>query len=490
MSTTVLFSAGLSRRRVLSLSLAAVVGAATFNRLGRSVFASSVTTTETGLFFDPNVIHEIAISFDQDDYDAMIETFQESGDKDWIEATVTIDGSTYEQTGIRLKGNSSLGGLRMGPAEQEDELATPAADGGPGRRVVNGPGGDLSAASPETLPWLVRLDRSKDGQSHDGLTEFVIRSNNSKTALNEALALDLLAEAGLASQRAAYASLNVNGSDPVLRLSIENPRDAWMAAHFSADGLLFKSEAGGDWSYRGDAADAYNDIFDLEAGDTGDDDADFQPLAEWLDFLNNSDDDTFIAELPERLDVPRFANYLAMMDLIQNDDDIDGPGNNSYLYCAPETHQFTIVPWDMNLSFGNMGGGVMRVIDGQPVEGEGPPPSGTPGAMFITPGDDAATPASPGGMPQGDDSGPQFHTVDGGRGMENPLTRRFNGVDDFAKLVDEATTTLRTNLFDSGTASGILDRWVSVLQNGATALVDAETITSEADALRGVLTEE
>ena len=42
----------------------------------------------------------------------MIETFVDSGDKEWIEATVTIDGTTFERVGLRLKGNSSLMGLR------------------------------------------------------------------------------------------------------------------------------------------------------------------------------------------------------------------------------------------------------------------------------------------------------------------------------------------------------------------------------------------
>ena len=61
--------------------------------------------------FDPSVLHTIEVQFAEDDYDAMIATYQETGDKDWIEATVTIDGTTFERVGLRLKGNSSLAGL-------------------------------------------------------------------------------------------------------------------------------------------------------------------------------------------------------------------------------------------------------------------------------------------------------------------------------------------------------------------------------------------
>jgi spore coat protein CotH len=99
-----------------------------------------------------------------------------------------------------------------------------------------------------------------------------------------------------------------------------------MASHFSSDGLLYKAEATGDHTYRGDDPTSYVEVFELEAGGTKDDAA------------------AFTAELPQRIDFDQFVTYLAMMDLIENADDIDGPGNNSYLYLAPETEQVTIVP--------------------------------------------------------------------------------------------------------------------------------------------------
>ena len=52
-----------------------------------------------------------------------------------------------------------------------------------------------------------------------------------------------------------------------------------------------------------------------------------------------------------------------MMDLIDNFDDINGPGNNAYLFVDPKSSQFTIVPWDMNLAFGGNG---LGLINGDP----------------------------------------------------------------------------------------------------------------------------
>ena len=69
---------------------------------------------EPSAFLDSSVLHKISVSFAQEDYEAMIRTYQESGAKEWIEAAVTIDGKTYQNVGLRPKGNSSIVGLRPG----------------------------------------------------------------------------------------------------------------------------------------------------------------------------------------------------------------------------------------------------------------------------------------------------------------------------------------------------------------------------------------
>ena len=75
-----------------------------------------------------------------------------------------------------------------------------------------------------------------------------------------------------------------------------------------------------------------------------------------------------------------------MQDLIDNFDDINGPGNNSYLYYDSETGVFTVVAWDHNLAFGirnndgfGPGGGPAGGPGGTPVRGSGggqPPGAG------------------------------------------------------------------------------------------------------------------
>lgn len=404
--------------------------------------SSSVSTAvqdvaeRTGVW-DASTVHEISVDVDEDAVAAMIDTYQDSGEKEWIEATVTIDGETYEQVGLRLKGNSSLRGV-------------------------------TDDADPTDLPWLIRLDEFVDDQSVDGWSDFIVRSNGSQTALNEAVALDLLAEAGLASEHAIPSSFSVNGADARLRLVVQNLDEEWEAENFSTDGLLYKAEAGGDWSYRGDDPDSYTDVFDQETGED-----DLTPLIDFLQFVNESSDEDFAAELPERLDVESFARYLAFEDLVGNFDDIDGPGNNAYLRWDAESGGFTVVAWDHNLAFGGSPGGMGGGMGGGPGGGgsRGERPEGMP---------EMPDGERPEGMPEGGPGG-------GMPGGSNVLVERFTAVDEWAALVDQAEADLTEQLVDSGYAEEVLDRWAGVLTDRAGDLVDATTVQEEADAIRASL---
>ena len=191
-------------------------------------------STSTAGFWDSSTVHSISVDVDDDALAELLETYESTGDKEWIEATVTIDGEVYEGAGLKLKGNSSLKSV-------------------------------TSDDDPSGIPWIIRLDKFVDGQNHEGITEFVVRGNSSETALNEAVALDLLDLAGLASEQAAATRFTIAGST-ALRLVVENPGDSWNDSTLGAT-ALYKAESGGDYSYRGDDPESYTDVFDQEAGD-------------------------------------------------------------------------------------------------------------------------------------------------------------------------------------------------------------------------------
>ena len=103
-----------SRPFVVALTVLSLLGAGCSDDADAGGSGSAGGAARTVEIFDTSVVHDIAVTFDETDYDAMIETYADSGDKTWIEATVTVDGVTYERAGLRLKGNSSLMGLGGG----------------------------------------------------------------------------------------------------------------------------------------------------------------------------------------------------------------------------------------------------------------------------------------------------------------------------------------------------------------------------------------
>ncbi|MEV6343228.1 CotH kinase family protein [Actinoplanes sp. NPDC051851] len=428
-------------RRAFGTALAGVFGVAVFAGCGSSSDAASSGSTtggdDSGGLFDTSKVHDVELTFDTDDYSEMLSKYLDGGDKEWIETAVTIDGTAYQKAGLRFKGNSSLRGVS-------------------------------TSSDPKDLPWLVRLDKYVDGQTHDGYNEFVIRSSNTSTALNEAVALELLGMAGLATQKSFSTRFTVNGGSAVLRLAIENPDDTWDAENFSSAGLLYKAEANGDYSYRGDDASSYDDVFDQEAGDD-----DLTPLIAFLKFINQSSDTDFGTDLKKYLDVEAFATYLAFEDMISNSDDIDGPGNNSYLRYTTDSKVMTVVAWDHNLAFGGMGGGGGG---GNNAGGGGMPSGGTRPSGGAMPSG-AAMPSGGGQMPQNGGGGKGGGGGPGGK--SNILVTRFKANTTFAAAYTKAGTDLKSGLYTSGKAAAVLKARAAVLTAQASDLVSTDTITSE-----------
>ncbi|BAL87657.1 putative spore coat protein [Actinoplanes missouriensis 431] len=462
-------------RRQFGAALAGVLGVAALG--GCAATKSSSPGSASATIFDSSVVHDITMTFDDTAYDAMIAAYLKDESKGWIEATVTVDGVTYEKAGLRLKGNSSLRGLTASSSSSTTTSSSSAAATNDQRQGGGGPGGNsISADDPQDLPWLIRLDKYVDGQAHQGYTEFVVRSNNSESALNEAVALELLGKAGLATEKSFSTRLRVNGGDQVLRLVVENPGDKWMADNFDGDGILYKAEANGDYSYRGEDAAGYEDVFDQESGDSDD----LTPLIAFLKFINESDDATFGSDLSTKLDVDAFAKYLAFQELVQNSDDIDGPGNNSYLRYTSGTGIFTVVSWDLNLAFGGMGGG--GGMPGGGAQGGGDQGGGAQGGGF--PG------TAPSGAPANGGTAPGGDGKRGGGfgGRSNILVTRFQANTTFAAAYTKAQTDLKAALYTSGTAKSILDTRAAVLTSQASDLISADTVSSEVSKIESVVT--
>ena len=453
----------ISRRGVLAAlgvgvaGTVALTGCASLQAVGSQGTSSASAGGVTDGYLAADSLHSVEITVDQSAYQEMITAYTSNQTKNWIEATVTVDGVAHEKAGLKLKGNSSLQGV--------------SAD-----------------SEPQKLPWLVRFDKFVDGANHEGMTRMVIRASSSTSALNEAVALDLLAKTGLASEKAAHISLSVNGSDPVLRLTCQDLDESWVAQNFDVAGLLYKAESTGDYTYRGTDESAYKDVFDQETGK-----ANLTPLIEFLQFINESSDADFQSGLAQRVDVDKMVTYLAFEDVIDNFDDITGPGNNSFLWWAEQANQMTVVAWDHNCAFGlKPGAGQQGQGGGQPPGGggQGQPPSGGQQPGGGQPPGDGGAPSNgqaPTGQPPGGAGGQQ----PGGGGSQtkaNALVDRFNSLMDGETKVSAERDRLKQELYTSGVAQTILDARAKVLTDQAGSLIEQSAVEADKQTIAAYFT--
>ena len=453
----------ISRRGVLAalgvgaVGTVALTGCASLQAVGSQGTSSASAGGVTNGYLAADSLHSVEITVDQSAYQEMITAYTSNQTKNWIEATVTVDGVAHEKAGLKLKGNSSLQGI--------------SAD-----------------SEPQKLPWLVRFDKFVDGANHDGMTRMVIRAGATTSALNEAVALDLLATTGLASEKAAHISLSINGSDPVLRLTCQDLDESWVGQNFDVAGLLYKAESTGDYTYRGTDESAYKDVFDQETGE-----ANLTPLIEFLQFINESSDADFQSGLAQRVDVDKMVTYLAFEDVIDNFDDITGPGNNSFLWWAEQANQMTVVAWDHNCAFGlKPGAGQQGQGGGQPPGGggQGQPPSGGQQPGGGQPPGDGGAPSNgqaPTGQPPGGAGGQQ----PGGGGSQtkaNALVDRFNSLMDGETKVSAERDRLKQELYTSGVAQTILDARAKVLTDQAGSLIEQSAVEADKQTIAAYFT--
>ncbi|MGW0484446.1 CotH kinase family protein [Nonomuraea sp. NPDC003214] len=455
----------------------------------RTASADTVTTNLTGTkdLFDTTVAHEVKLTFTDAAYQDMLTEYYASGEKKYVEADLTIDGTRIPSVGVRLKGNSTLMGLTWNgksrssgrggfPGGQPPEGLEPPAgfqppggeqpqgNGQPmtnGQPETNGRPGDgmfgaqLKAEEPEKLPWLISFDEFVEGRRYQGHAQVAVRpaATGSTTMLSEALGISVVGAAGEPTQRSTYSSFNVNGRSSTPRLLVEYLDEGY--AETLGDGVLYKSLATGSFTYKGEDQTEYVNDFKQINKIGG---KDLQPVIDLVKWVNEASDAEFAAGLADRLDVESFARYLALQNLMVNFDDMAGPGKNYYLWYDSGSKKFTVITWDLNLAFS--GDTTAGVHDS------------------ISMGFGRGRPRQNGEPPQGD-------RPRGGMTMGHPLKEKFLKNATFKKVYEEQYRNLYNKLLADGSATKLLDNLVSSykLNNGA----DTAAIETEANTLRTFL---
>ncbi len=185
--------------------------------------------------------------------------------------------------------------------------------------------------------------------------------------------------AGFAAPNATAAQVRINGADLAYSSSlmygayarIETFDNEFAGKHFPGDpdGNLytcFRSDSGGgeaELRYEGDDPNAYRDRYFKGNHETRDD---WSDLIRLVDVLNNAPDDTYLEEVREVINLPKWLRYIAVDSILLNyETGLNmGMGDDYFMYRGAEDPRFLLVPHDLDtiLDIGNTHGDINQSV--------------------------------------------------------------------------------------------------------------------------------
>lgn len=308
-----------------------------------ALITSEITDNIAGTvdLYDASVPHSLTVDITEAEYRDMLDAFAKDGEKRWVTADVVIDGTPIKDVAVRLKGNSTIMGLRSEdgrPPWMRSGMPPPPSDF-PAFEMVH-----ADREDPASLPLLLSFNEHVAGRGYQGHTELSVRPG--APVLNESLALSLTAATGQPTQRYSYATYSIMGRTTT-RLLLEHPDETYAETLFDSPGYLYKADAHSYLEFVGRDQSAYAEQFkQINSAENGN----LQPIINFLEWLDGAHAAEFDAHLADWVDVESFARYVATQNLLVNGDDMAGPGQNYYLWYDLDTKKFTVVSWDLNLA--------------------------------------------------------------------------------------------------------------------------------------------
>lgn len=277
------------------------------------IFSALTISLRAQSFYDISNINTIEITFEQSNWDQLLDDLVAAGDEERLLGNVTINGELFDSVGVRYKGNSSYN------------------------------------ANNAKNPLNIKLDYIIDNQDFDGYGTLKL-SNGFKdpSFIREVLSYEI-ARKYLPAPFSNYAKVYINGTYIGLYTSNQDVDKNFMQANWGVNNKVrFKGELGdgvglgdyGVWQYLGADSATYQDIFELQSN------FGWEKFINFLDTLNNHN-----SYVDEHLNIDRHLWFLAFENLLVN---LDGPLNNQQNHYIFEdaNDRFNPIPWDLNESFG------------------------------------------------------------------------------------------------------------------------------------------
>jgi hypothetical protein len=219
--------------------------------------------------------------------------------------TVTVDGITVEQVGVRKKGF-------------------------------------LGSLSQDKPSLKVRFDEYVDGQFLNGMRRMTLNNcRQDPSYLNQCLGYQLFAAAGVPAPRCSFAVVTVNGHQLGLYAHVESVKPPFLARHFARDdGNLWEGTLS-------DFRPAWIHTFEQK---TNRDDPDPSALEAVMTALDLPDEEV-VGALEETIDFEAFLDFWAMEVIVGHWDGYTGNTNNFFVYEDPASDRLRFIPWGIDALF-------------------------------------------------------------------------------------------------------------------------------------------
>ena len=260
-------------------------------------------------FFLEDTVEDVYITISETDWNSILAS---PLDEEYHTASVTYRNITLDDVAFRTKGNSSL----------------------------------QSVAQMNSTRYSFKVDMNYyvDGQKLMGMKKINLNNNyKDPSYMRERIAYDMMRSLDIPTPRLSYVNLYINDSLHGLYTLVEQVDSEFLEENFdNPDGDLYKPDGtGSDLLWRGTNFASYSGV-ELKTNEETSDNAAFINM---VNELNNGSD------LESIINVDGVLRYLAVSTALSNLDSYQGSlAHNYYIY--EQDGVFSIIPWDLNESFG------------------------------------------------------------------------------------------------------------------------------------------
>lgn len=328
-------------------------------------------------------IISVEIIADEEDWQEMLEN---AINEQYIMVDVIVNGTKFQNVGIRPKGNSSLS------------------------QVVN--------SESDRYSFKIKFDEYIKDQTCFGLESFVVNNMMTDTTyMKEYISYELMEETGVDAPKFGYSNIKVNGEEWGLYLAVEAYNESYEQRVFGdTSGMLYNvkntekeeegqnkagnpqgnlpgnqaenippkdntdrprdvvdnklppqmnrgknggTSSGGSLEYTDNNIESYSSIFENVVGKGAD--SDFENVIEAIEALSKGE------ELEKYYDVDQILRYLAAHTLVVNLDSYSSSMAQNY-YIYEKDGQLTILPWDYNQAWGGFGNNSASAVVNFPID--------------------------------------------------------------------------------------------------------------------------